>query len=410
VVLVLPVRRREISRNDRSRAVDERGMATQRELELEVEFASADATGCSGTMQLRCDACGREEGRSFACASRCRKCPWQTGRVAPVLDILPRVPVRHVVVTLPEPWRRTLAHAPAALRRVRNAFMREVIAMVGAASAITGGHGGAVCATHPCGSCLDLNVHLHALVLDGVYTVSDGEPTFHPLLDDPDPRALRVLAQRLYARLESIAPGHAAPEAVRRERPVRRLALTSRLALGPATRAATPNQATSSTRRRTARIADVAGVHVRAGHVVDASDREALARLAGYLTRPIAAAHAFTPGSGETIRYRLLRPFADGTTHVEFAPAELATRLQALGPHGPSPRITWHGVLAPHAAARRHVVPRQLELGHVLGHVDAPARPRTRTLRRPRSLPPPREPPCPDCGVPMQLVAVDALP
>ena len=112
------------------------------------------------------------------------------------------------------------------------------------------------------------------------------------------------------------------------------------------------------------------------------------------------------PGTGETIRYRLLRPFADGTTHVEFAPAELAARLQALGPHGPSPRITWHGVLAPHAAARRHVVPRQLELGHV----DAPARPRTRTLRRPRSLPPPREPPCPDCGLPMQLVAVDALP
>jgi hypothetical protein len=382
-------------------------MGTQTELELDVEFASTDRnSGCSGTMQLRCDACGREEGRTFACASRCRRCPWQTGKVAPVLDILPRVPVRHIVVTLPEPWRQTLAHDSIALRRVRNAFMREVIAMVEETSGIAGGHGGAVCATHPCGSCLDLNVHLHALVLDGVYTVSGAEPTFHPLLDDPDPRALRVLARRLFTRLESIAPGHAAPASVRGERPVKRLALTSRLALGPATQASTPSLERRSAPGRTARIADVAGVHVRAGHVVDARDREAIARLAGYLTRPIAAAHAFTPGNGETIRYRLLRPFADGTTHVEFAPAELAARLHALGPHGPSPRITWHGVLAPHAAARRHVVPRQLELGHV----DAPARPRTRTLTRPRSLPPPREPPCPDCGLPMQLVAVDALP
>jgi hypothetical protein len=115
------------------------------------------------------------------------------------------------------------------------------------------------------------------------------------------------------------------------------------------------------------------------------------------------APSAFSSGPGDAIRYRLLRPFSDGTTHVEFTPAELAQRLRALAPAGRSPRITYHGVLAPHAATRRQIVPRQLELDAVAASPRSAPSTTPRSPRRP-TMPAHR---CPDCGHPMRLLALD---
>jgi hypothetical protein len=383
------------------------GVVVPVQLELEVDEEDADARTsgtCTGRIELQCPGCGHEDGLRFACATKCRRCPWQPGgKVAPILDILPRVPVRHFVVTLPEPWRHTLAHDGAALRRVRNAIMHELVAMTERAGPTDVGdvHGGGVCATHPCGSCLDLNLHLHALVLDGVYALTaDGEATFHPQADDPSPRSLAALARRLHRRLEAIAPRSAAKVGSRSARAPKRVRIEQRIAVGPAVRriASAPKPDDSG-----ARMGAAQGVTVRAGPVVAATDRAAVARLAGYLTRAMPAAAAFSRGPGDAIRYRLLRPFADGTTHVEFTPVQLAQRLRALGPAGRSPRITYHGVLAPHAATRRQVVPRQLELTQV---VSAP-RPRSGTRGRSRSPTNVAAHPCPTCGQPMRLVALE---
>ncbi len=378
-------------------------MPARSQLELDLGLLlqrdpDARTTGCTGTLQVRCTGCGHEDGVRFACASQCRRCPWDSGRVAPILDILPRVPVRHFVVTLPEPWRQALVHDAAALRRVRNAVMQELVAMIErtAAPELPAVHGGGVCATHPCGSCLELNVHLHALVLDGVYAIGDDdEATFHPCVDDPDARTLGDLAHRIHHRIEQIA----APARTRSRdaSAPRRVKVQQRLVTGPKLHRVSVSDGLA---RGQGRVADARGLRVRVGPVVDANDRAGVARLAGYLTRPMPAAHAFSRGTGESIRYRLLHPFADGTTHVEFAPAELAARLRELGPAGRASRITWHGVLAPHAANRRHVVPRQLELGEIVQ--VRRAAPRTR--RKPAPI---RAQPCPTCGQVMHVVGLE---
>ena len=55
---------------------------------------------------------------------------------------------------------------------------------------------------------------------------------------------------------------------------------------------------------------------------------------------------------------RLRHAWADGTTHLRFAPTALLERLAALVPRPRINLLLYYGVLAPHAAWRAEVVPR----------------------------------------------------
>jgi hypothetical protein len=56
------------------------------------------------------------------------------------------------------------------------------------------------------------------------------------------------------------------------------------------------------------------------------------------------------------IRYRLRRPFHDGTTAVVFAPLTFIEKLCALIPPPRAHWVTYHGALAPNSSWRRYVV------------------------------------------------------
>jgi hypothetical protein len=55
---------------------------------------------------------------------------------------------------------------------------------------------------------------------------------------------------------------------------------------------------------------------------------------------------------------RLRHPWADGTTHVAFAPTAFLERLAVLVPRPRTNLLLYHGVLAAHAAWRADVVAR----------------------------------------------------
>ena len=54
---------------------------------------------------------------------------------------------------------------------------------------------------------------------------------------------------------------------------------------------------------------------------------------------------------------QLKTPYRDGTTHLVMSPLEFLHRLAALVPRPRLHLIRFHGVLAPHAALRPHIVP-----------------------------------------------------
>jgi hypothetical protein len=100
------------------------------------------------------------------------------------------------------------------------------------------------------------------------------------------------------------------------------------------------------------------GFDLHAAITVAADDRAALERLARYVLRPPVAQDrlALTP-EGQVL-VTLKAEWADGTTHLLFAPVEFLEKLAALTPRPRINLVIYHGILAPHARARAQAVAR----------------------------------------------------
>ena len=111
------------------------------------------------------------------------------------------------------------------------------------------GHGGAVTLIQRFGSAANFNIHLHCLVLDGVYRCgADGAPVFveggapsddelHALLQTVITRLLKMLTRRGVLIEEMgqtyLAEPDAEGEEARTLRPLQAAAVTYRIAFGP---------------------------------------------------------------------------------------------------------------------------------------------------------------------------------
>jgi len=133
----------------------------------------------NGFLRLHCDGCGRDRVVPFSCKGR-GFCPSCGGRhmadtAAHLVDrVLPRVPVRQWVLSLPYGLRYRLAHDRELTAHVLSVFVRSIFASLrrrSRSSCFTSGRAlsGAVTFVQRFGGALNLNVHFHTLVLDGVY-------------------------------------------------------------------------------------------------------------------------------------------------------------------------------------------------------------------------------------------------
>lgn len=85
---------------------------------------------------------------------------------------MPDVPVRQWVLSLPHRLRYRLAWDHDLCRRVAAVFLGAVFRLLsdqGRAAGLEQRRGGAVAVIQRFGGALNLNVHIHALVLDGVF-------------------------------------------------------------------------------------------------------------------------------------------------------------------------------------------------------------------------------------------------
>lgn len=303
---------------------------------------------------------------------------------------LPPVPVRHWVFSLGESAQPRLTAQPRLRTRVARACVAAVFGSLRRAAAGEGLRApvrcGAVTAVHRVGAALEANVHVHSLVLDGVYAIERERAVFHPL-PAPRRRELRRMLAELHHTLQGLlarAPS-SPPSARSRERTVHRVAA------GPVVR-----PVLDSTHAPADALVQRHGeLDVRAGPIVPADDHALRARLCRYVARAPFDPSALTPGSRGRLRYRLHHPFADGTTHVELSPGVLAERLHALAAGELRPPVAFHGVLAAEAAAAA-----ARASGRQLALLDLPPRgPRTRS--RAPSLR------CPRCHRTMDIVGVE---
>ncbi len=136
-----------------------------------------------GFVRVHCDAWGLDRVVAFSCKGR-GFCPSCGGRrmadtAAHRIDrVLPDVPVRQWVLSLPFALRYRLAYDAPLVRDVLAIFVHSVFTSLRRRArkqwATLRGQGGAVTFIQRFGDALNLNVHFHSLVLEGVYARSAG--------------------------------------------------------------------------------------------------------------------------------------------------------------------------------------------------------------------------------------------
>ena len=216
------------------------------------------------------------------------------------------------------------------------------------------------------GSGLELNVHFHALGLDGVFAPGmDGSLRFHRLPGPTDTDVARLVTAiarrigRLLARRGLTVDADGADPMAAESPALAGLvsaAVQGRLALGPRAGARVerlghdPDAPWAESSRPLQARCD--GCDLHAGVTVAGEDRRRLEQLCRYLLRPPIAQDRLTLRPDGTVLVTLKTPWRDGTTHLRFEPRTLLERLASLTPRPRINVVLYHGLLAPHAAWR----------------------------------------------------------
>jgi hypothetical protein len=173
-----------------------------------------------GVTRFRCEDCARAHLVPFSCKGRawCPSCGGRrmTERAVHLVDaVLPWVPVRQWVLTVPHRLRYQMAWNHGLTRAVLRVYTRvllDVYARGARARGIEGGRTGMITALQRAGGALNINVHFHTLVLDGVFTEAPGGAlAFHEAPGPTDAEVAAALAtirhrvQRLLVR-RGLAP------------------------------------------------------------------------------------------------------------------------------------------------------------------------------------------------------------
>ncbi len=337
-----------------------------------------------GFTRARCDACGHDLLIAFSCHGR-SVCPSCTGRrmanvAAHLVDrVLPDVPLRQYVLTLPYELRRLAAFKADVLTAFASIFVNAVFANY-RTRAKRGGvddpQCGSVNFVQRFGS-LNLHVHFHLLVLDGIFARdAQGRPVFHTAAA-PSPEDLDAIVDRTARRtmtwLRKRGYLDDSPlEARSNELPAQTaLDACAAIAMGRGTVATLPRDGTQQDDAhadpderpdKPALAVERDGFNLHAAVRIEAGDDLGRERLCRYGARPPLSLERLRRLPGGRVSYRL--KYVDRGRrgkHRVMAGIEFMARLAAIIAPPRYPLTRFAGVLAPRSKWRREVVPKPRE-------------------------------------------------
>ena len=275
-----------------------------------------------GVARAHCTECGHDFLVAFSSKGRpvCPSCG--TRRMAEtaahlVDHVLPPLPVRQGVLSLPKRLRYHLQHDREAIHCALRIFLDEIERHLRAQSP------GAVAFIPRFGSSLNVHTHFHVCAIDGVFA------------SDPHGGVRFIEAREMDAC-------HA--EAMQTKVRVRILRAFVRRGL-----------IDQDERKAMASWDHGGGFSLDATLHITAHDRHGLERLLHYCARPAFAAERLRELDAHRLIYPLPKPAPDGRTQLILSPLELIERIAALVPPPRVHRHRYYGVLAPNASLRAAV-------------------------------------------------------
>ncbi len=293
-----------------------------------------------GFARVRCDDCAAERLVAFSCKGR-GVCPSCNARrmveVAAHLNdhVLPPLPIRQWVLSVPKRIRPFFHHDPALAGAVLRVLLRAVRTRLRNTSPGAGPDAriGAVSFLHRFGSSLNPHFHFHVVILDGVFTGTDDGVRFdeatHFSGDDAIP--LTPVLQRRILRLfqrRGLLEEHTVDDMLRWQ--------------------------------------GTGGFSLDASVRIHGADRAGRERLLRYCARPPFALDRLRierePGGRpddagvRRVLYQPARATRDGRSVLALSPLEFLDSLSRLIPPPRVHRHRYHGVLAPNARLRPYVV------------------------------------------------------
>jgi len=306
-----------------------------------------------GFARIRCPDCGFERLVAFSCKARsCPSCNARRMEDAAdhlVHDVFPSVPVRQWVISFPRRIRFQAARDPVFCSRLLDLFTRAVFAwqrrrgrLVGVADPRTGG----CTAVQRFGSAINLNVHFHTLIPDGVFDLE--HPGRAQLVRQPAPSdgELERILTRIIRRVT-----HHIPRDREVERAIEEDALAELQAAEVDRRMRFPDPF-----KHARHSVALDGFSLHAGVRIHENDREGLERLCRYAARPPFALPRLSQGPDGNLLYRMKRA-RGGSLFLLLTPDQLLARIATLVPPPRTHAIRYHGVFAPNSKDRARVVP-----------------------------------------------------
>ena len=338
-----------------------------------------------GFVRCHCAGCGADLLVPFSCGAR-STCPACASRrmcntAAFLIDrVLPNLPVRQWVLSLPWELRPVAAAKPDVLGATGRLFVDTVLRELKRTGGRPGAESGAVCFVHRAGGSLNLNPHLHVLVLDGLLVGEPGDELRFEAALPPSPEMLERVVGGLHKRLLRWLRRHGYIE--ERELEDRsnetpaptaldgcaRIGLAkgtfARLRDGDAEAGADHDGADDERafepKRRGRYSVGLEGWDLHAGVRVDADNDVGRERLVRYCSRPSISLERLSLLDDGRVAYRV-RHSRLGETHRLMDPLEFMARLAALVPPPRHALVEYFGVLSSHSRLRAEVVPRLAE-------------------------------------------------
>jgi hypothetical protein len=334
-----------------------------------------------GFLRVRCRDCGYDRLVGYSCKRRgfCGACVGRRMSEAAahlVENVLPAVPLRHWVLSLPPPLRYLLAYDRSLCSEVLRIYQRKLFAWLrrrareelGLAS-VGEAHPGAITVIQRASSHLALNVHFHSLVTDGVFVEVEEGVEFRKLPPPSDEEVGEIAWGVCHATMKLLSKRglwseDTEPEEDRllqTEPGLARLyqaSVRGVLALGPRAGQRVVRFFGAASGDQTPKLRSTYGFDLHARQRIQGEDREGVERMCRYLLRPPLARKRLKVLPDGRVQLGLKRAWSDGTRAICFEPLDFLGKLAALVPIPRMHTIRFQGVFSAHARLRPEVVPK----------------------------------------------------